>query len=629
MRARTFAFEDNPMPLLKASINASGERKVTVLIDSGAAINLISGEIVSELEEAGIKSSKEGNMRIKVANGKKMLIDRVYNLPIKLGGRVTDSVKFFALENLPFDILIGNPTLREWEAELSWKTHVFSIQPNKSSTDRIQSTWKTFSGQHWRKPIALVTVENTVLEPFSQTRVKVKSGEGDWEARERSVGLITPNRSKQVLTSKFSSAYAIAEETDAVFLANTTSDAITIKKGSQVAEFHPRDESVFTVLPCGENRESEKDRRGGSWLGGDGAPQKERVFDPNSSTNNNKNTNNNNTDNSNNNCNMGISGIKTHDFWSSPQPGLRESLRVIANPEALRVIGNPEALRVIGNPKALRVIGNPRALRVIGNPGETTEGERTTDVNKGEGEGGVAANAIEIERGEIDTERQTSPQGPFDWEQFKHEPLKSVDLTELKKQRTPEEVEKLARVLVKYKHLLSDGTLDFRTNPTVKHSTTCTIRTTEENPKIVARGQRCNPEEAQEFTKQINQKIREGVIEPSCAPWCSNALIIRKDGKIRMVIDYRSLNKVTVKDSYPMPRIQDVTDVLKGTNWFTGIDCVQAFHQIPMSDERSRDLTTFRGPVGGLLRYRYMPYGPCKRNGNLVTIYRHNNGGHV
>ena len=77
-----------------------------------------------------------------------------------------------------------------------------------------------------------------------------------------------------------------------------------------------------------------------------------------------------------------------------------------------------------------------------------------------------------------------------------------------------------------------------------------------------------------------------------------------RKGKIRMVIDYRSLNKVTVKDSYPMPRIQDVTDVLKGTNWFTGIDCVQAFHQIPMSDERSRDLTTFRGPVGGLLRYR-------------------------
>jgi hypothetical protein len=74
-----------------------------------------------------------------------------------------------------------------------------------------------------------------------------------------------------------------------------------------------------------------------------------------------------------------------------------------------------------------------------------------------------------------------------------------------------------------------------------------------------------------------------------------------------MAIDYRALNKVTVKDSYPMPRIQDLTDILKGTKWF--IDCVQAFHQIPMADERSKDLTTFRGPGGGLFRYRYMPFG--------------------
>ena len=76
-----------------------------------------------------------------------------------------------------------------------------------------------------------------------------------------------------------------------------------------------------------------------------------------------------------------------------------------------------------------------------------------------------------------------------------------------------------------------------------------------------------------------------------------------------MVIDYRSLNKVTIKDSYPMPRIQDVTDVLQGSNWFTSVDCVQAFHQIPMEDDRSRDLTTFKGPIGGLFRYRYMPMG--------------------
>ena len=76
-----------------------------------------------------------------------------------------------------------------------------------------------------------------------------------------------------------------------------------------------------------------------------------------------------------------------------------------------------------------------------------------------------------------------------------------------------------------------------------------------------------------------------------------------------MAVDYRQLNQQTVKDSYPMPRIQDLTDNLRGTKWFTGIDCVQAFHQIPMADERSKDLTTFRAPSGGLYRFRYMPFG--------------------
>ena len=200
----------------------------------------------------------------------------------------------------------------------------------------------------------------------------------------------------------------------------------------------------------------------------------------------------------------------------------------------------------------------------------------------------------------------TITEAAFDWKQFENEPLKSVDLTELKKERTEAEVEKLARLLVKYKHLLSDGSLDFKSNPNVLHNTTATIET---NPKIFARGRGCSPQEAEAYLKAISDKEREGVIEPSHAPWCSNALLVRKDGKIRMVIDYRQLNAITVRDSYPMPRIQDVTDVLEGTNWFTGVDCVQAFHQIPMGDERSKDLTTFKGPTGGLYRYRYMPMG--------------------
>ena len=87
----------------------------------------------------------------------------------------------------------------------------------------------------------------------------------------------------------------------------------------------------------------------------------------------------------------------------------------------------------------------------------------------------------------------------------------------------------------------------------------------------------------------------------------SNSILVKKDGKVRMVIDYRPLNKIPVQDAYPMPKIKDIMNCLQGTKWFTGMDCVQAYHQIPMADERSKDLTTFRGPAGELFRYRYMP----------------------
>src|SRR5437764_13419133 len=82
------------------------------------------------------------------------------------------------------------------------------------------------------------------------------------------------------------------------------------------------------------------------------------------------------------------------------------------------------------------------------------------------------------------------------------------------------------------------------------------------------------PQEQREQEQAIQEKLQEGVIEPSHAPWSSNGLFVRKDGKTRMVIDYRQLNKVTVKDSYPMPRIQDLTDNLKGSKWFSLLNCL-------------------------------------------------------
>ena len=81
--------------------------------------------------------------------------------------------------------------------------------------------------------------------------------------------------------------------------------------------------------------------------------------------------------------------------------------------------------------------------------------------------------------------RPTQPQAKneefapkMDWSEFEHEPLKSINLIEIREQRSIEDVEKLALSLIKYKHLLSNGELNFRTNPNVKHDTQCTVTTT-------------------------------------------------------------------------------------------------------------------------------------------------------
>ena len=64
-----------------------------------------------------------------------------------------------------------------------------------------------------------------------------------------------------------------------------------------------------------------------------------------------------------------------------------------------------------------------------------------------------------------------------------------------------------------------------------------------------------------------------GVIEPSSSPWASNVVVVKKhDSTLRITLDYRMLNNVTYKDSYPLPNIPDCLDAFKGTSYFAVLD---------------------------------------------------------
>ncbi|KAH0760944.1 hypothetical protein KY290_017017 [Solanum tuberosum] len=84
-----------------------------------------------------------------------------------------------------------------------------------------------------------------------------------------------------------------------------------------------------------------------------------------------------------------------------------------------------------------------------------------------------------------------------------------------------------------------------------------------------------------ELKEQLNDILDKGFIRPSVSPWGAPVLIVRKkDGSLRMCIYYRQLNKVTIKNKYPLPRINDLFNQLQGASCFSKFDLRSGYHQL-------------------------------------------------
>ncbi|KAL9227892.1 hypothetical protein vseg_003531 [Gypsophila vaccaria] len=116
------------------------------------------------------------------------------------------------------------------------------------------------------------------------------------------------------------------------------------------------------------------------------------------------------------------------------------------------------------------------------------------------------------------------------------------------------------------------------------------------------------PVELQELKKQLEDTIDKGFIRPSVSPWGAPVLFVKKkDGNMRLCIDYRELNKVTVKNRYPLPRIDDLFYQLKGADTFSKIDLRSGYHQILVRKEDIQK-TTFRSRYCHY-EFKVMPFG--------------------
>jgi hypothetical protein len=125
---------------------------------------------------------------------------------------------------------------------------------------------------------------------------------------------------------------------------------------------------------------------------------------------------------------------------------------------------------------------------------------------------------------------------------------------------------------------------------------------------ISKRPYRMLPKELAELKIQLQELLDKGYIHPSSSPWGSPALFVKKkDGSLRMCVDYRPLNAVTIKDKYMLPRIDVLFDQLAGAQVFYKIDLRSGYHQIKI---RVSDIpkTTFSTRYG-LYEFLVMSFG--------------------
>ncbi|GJZ65405.1 putative reverse transcriptase domain-containing protein [Tanacetum coccineum] len=97
---------------------------------------------------------------------------------------------------------------------------------------------------------------------------------------------------------------------------------------------------------------------------------------------------------------------------------------------------------------------------------------------------------------------------------------------------------------------------------------------------------RLAPSEMKELSEQLQELSDKGFIRPSSSPWGAPVLFVKKkDGSFRMCIDYRELNKLTVKNRYPLPRIDDLFDQLQGSSIYSKIDLRSGYHQLRVREQ--------------------------------------------
>ena len=170
--------------------------------------------------------------------------------------------------------------------------------------------------------------------------------------------------------------------------------------------------------------------------------------------------------------------------------------------------------------------------------------------------------------------------------------------------KSADQRQELVDLLVEYADVFSSDDTDVGQTSLVQHS----IPVEPGTAPIRQPPRRLGVEKDQEVERQVEELVKKKLVVPADGAWSSPVVLVRKkDNNWRLCVDYRQLNAVTRKDAYPLPRIDDSLDALAGSVYFSTLDLLSGYWQVPM-DEDAQEKSAFV-TRGGLWKWKVLPFG--------------------
>ena len=171
---------------------------------------------------------------------------------------------------------------------------------------------------------------------------------------------------------------------------------------------------------------------------------------------------------------------------------------------------------------------------------------------------------------------------------------------------TTEQKTQFTSFLYRWQDIFSKGITDLGNCDLVKHK----INLSDETP-IKEPHRRIPPALFQEVREHLKEVLDAKTIRPSNSPYSSNVVIVRKkDGSIRFCVDFRKLNNKTIKDAYPIPRVEDTLHLLAGAKYFSKLDLRSGYWQVEI-EEKDKEKTAFQVGTLGFYEFHRMSFGLC------------------